>query len=112
LISSAPRFSSSPTGLSFFSSNYISSKFRWEFKNLLFPFVKAITWDEICKQRESIDAYSLIDALGTENWLPFCSRSLTIGVHQPLIRWARSRHWQQSGRLVRNVPVSGHSRWI
>jgi hypothetical protein len=97
LISSAPRFSSSPTGLSFFSSNYISSKFRWEFKNLSFPFVKAITWDEICRRRESIDAYSPIDALGTENRLPFRSRSSTIGVHQPLIRWARSRRRQRSG---------------
>jgi hypothetical protein len=81
----------------FFSSNYISSKFRWEFKNLSFPFVKAITWDEICRRRESIDAYSPIDALGTENRLPFRSRSSTIGVHQPLIRRARSRRRQRSG---------------
>jgi hypothetical protein len=97
LISSAPRFSSSLTGLLFFSSNYISSKFRWEFKNLSFPFVKAITWDEICRRRESIDAYSPIDALGMENRLPFRSRSSTIGVHQPLIRRARSRRQQRSG---------------
>jgi hypothetical protein len=59
--------------------------------------VKAITWDEICRQRESIDAYSPIDALGTENRLPFCSLSSTIGVHQPLIRWARSCCRQRSG---------------
>jgi hypothetical protein len=59
--------------------------------------VKAITRDEICRRRESIDAYSPIDALGTENRLPFRSRSSTIGVHQPLIRWARSRRRQRSG---------------
>jgi hypothetical protein len=33
-----------------------------------------------------MDAYSPIDALGTENRVPFRSRSSTIGVHQPLIR--------------------------
>ncbi len=59
--------------------------------------MKAITWDDICRRRESIDAYSSIDALGTENRLPFCSRSSTIGVHQPLIRRARSRRQQRSG---------------
>jgi hypothetical protein len=59
--------------------------------------VKAITWDEICRRRESIDAYSPIDALGTENRLPFRSRSSTIGVHQPLIRRARSHRQQRLG---------------
>ncbi|KAH9553738.1 hypothetical protein CY35_08G027400 [Sphagnum magellanicum] len=48
------------------------------------------------KRRESIVAYSPIDALGTENQLPFRSRSSTIGVHQPLIHWARSRRRQRS----------------
>ncbi len=59
--------------------------------------MKAITWDEICRRSESIDAYSPIDALGTENRLPFRSRSSTVGVHQPLIRRARSRCRQRSG---------------
>jgi hypothetical protein len=49
--------------------------------------------DEENKQMQ----HSPIDALGTENRLPFCSRSSTIGVHQPLIRWARSRRRQRSG---------------
>jgi hypothetical protein len=59
--------------------------------------VKAVTGDEICRRRESTDAYSPIDVLVTENRLPFCSRSSTISVHQPLIRWARTRRRQRSG---------------
>jgi hypothetical protein len=38
----------------------------------------------ICRRRESIDAYSPIDALGTKNRLPFRSRHKSIPHKDPL----------------------------